>query len=95
MPDPVMFQRFLAAADYWFGYSDTSSAGSYNSTRECFMVGIGDVSTGRMRRGLAMEKTPGLGDKLRLRPGTYKIQYEDGRVVTNAWNIKHLRPFYP
>jgi hypothetical protein len=30
-----------------------------------------------------------------LRPGTYKIQYEDGRVVTNAWNIEHLRPFYP
>jgi hypothetical protein len=30
-----------------------------------------------------------------LRPGTYKIQYEDGRVVTNAWNIRHLRPFYP
>jgi hypothetical protein len=29
-----------------------------------------------------------------LRPGTYKIQYEDGRVVTNAWNIEHLRPFY-
>jgi hypothetical protein len=30
-----------------------------------------------------------------LRPGTYKIQYEDKRVVTNAWNIEHLRPFYP
>jgi hypothetical protein len=30
-----------------------------------------------------------------LQPGTYKIQYEDGRVVTNAWNIEHLRPFYP
>jgi hypothetical protein len=30
-----------------------------------------------------------------LRPGTYKIRYEDGRVVTNAWNIEHLRPFYP
>jgi transposase InsO family protein len=30
-----------------------------------------------------------------LRLGTYKIQYEDGRVVTNAWNIEHLRPFYP
>jgi hypothetical protein len=26
-----------------------------------------------------------------LRPGTYKIQYEDGRVV----NIEHLRPFHP
>jgi hypothetical protein len=30
-----------------------------------------------------------------LRPGTYKIQYEDGWVVSNAWNIEHLRPFYP
>jgi hypothetical protein len=30
-----------------------------------------------------------------LRPGTYNIQYEDGRVVSNAWNIEHLRPFYP
>jgi hypothetical protein len=30
-----------------------------------------------------------------LRPGTYKIQYEDGRVITNAWNIEHLSPFYP
>jgi hypothetical protein len=28
-----------------------------------------------------------------LRPGTYKIQYEDRRVVSNAWNIEHLRPF--
>jgi transposase InsO family protein len=28
-----------------------------------------------------------------LKPGTYKIRYEDGRVVTNAWNIEHLRPF--
>jgi hypothetical protein len=30
-----------------------------------------------------------------LRPGAYKIQYEDGRVVTNAWNIEQLRSFYP
>jgi hypothetical protein len=30
-----------------------------------------------------------------LRPGTYKIQYEDGRFITNAWNIEHLSPFYP
>jgi hypothetical protein len=25
-----MSQRFLDAADYWFGYSDNSSTGSYN-----------------------------------------------------------------
>jgi hypothetical protein len=33
-----MFQRFLDAADYWFGYSDDSSAGSYDTVRECFVV---------------------------------------------------------
>jgi hypothetical protein len=46
VPYPVMFQRFLNAADYWFGYSDTSSAGSYDPARECFMVAIGDVVDG-------------------------------------------------
>jgi hypothetical protein len=25
VPDPVMFRRFLDTADYWFGYSGTSS----------------------------------------------------------------------
>jgi hypothetical protein len=39
----MMFQRFLDATDYWFGYSDTSSAGSYDPACECFMVAIGDV----------------------------------------------------
>jgi hypothetical protein len=31
VPDPVMFRRFLDAADYWFGYSDTSSIEDYQS----------------------------------------------------------------
>jgi hypothetical protein len=39
-----MFQRFLDAADYWFGCSDDSSAGSYDPARECFMVAIGDLA---------------------------------------------------
>jgi hypothetical protein len=38
VPDPVMFQRFLDAADYSFGYSDDSSPGSYDPARECFVV---------------------------------------------------------
>jgi hypothetical protein len=46
VPDPVMFQWFLDAADYWFGYSDTSSTGSYDPARECFMVAIGDAVDG-------------------------------------------------
>jgi hypothetical protein len=38
MPDPLMFRRFLDAADYWFGYSDDSSTGSYDPVRECCVV---------------------------------------------------------
>jgi hypothetical protein len=33
----MMFQRFLDDADYWFGYFDDSSVGSYDPTRECFV----------------------------------------------------------
>jgi hypothetical protein len=29
--------------DYWFCFSDDSSAGSYDPARECFMVTIGDL----------------------------------------------------
>jgi hypothetical protein len=46
MPNPLMFQRFLDATDYWFGCSDDSSAGSYDPTRECFMVAISDLVDG-------------------------------------------------
>jgi hypothetical protein len=38
VPDLVMFRRFLDATDYWFGYSDNSSAGSYDPAWECFVV---------------------------------------------------------
>jgi hypothetical protein len=40
--DPVMFQPFLGAADYWFGYSYDSSAGSYDPAHECFVVVVDD-----------------------------------------------------
>jgi hypothetical protein len=33
-----MFRRFLDGTDYWFGYSDNSSTGSYDPARECFVV---------------------------------------------------------
>jgi hypothetical protein len=38
VPDPAMFRRFLDATDYWFGYSDNSSVGSYDPARVCFVV---------------------------------------------------------
>jgi hypothetical protein len=46
VPHPVMFRRFLDAADYWFGYSDTSSIEDYDPARERFMVGVGDAVDG-------------------------------------------------
>jgi hypothetical protein len=30
-----------------------------------------------------------------LKPGTYKLENEDGEELTNAWNIQQLRRFYP
>jgi hypothetical protein len=42
VPDPLMFRRFLDAADYWFGCSDDSSTGRYDPARECFVVIVDD-----------------------------------------------------
>jgi hypothetical protein len=66
-----MFQRFLDATDYWFGYSDDSSVGSYDPAWECCVVmtsnqanaadaaeaGDGEVPTG-----------PGTGPRLGAEP---------------------------
>jgi hypothetical protein len=54
VPDLVMFMRFLDAADYWFGYSDDSSAGSYDPTRECCVVIANDPANAT--------DVPGAGD---------------------------------
>jgi hypothetical protein len=58
VPDPVMFKRFLDVADYLFGYSDTSSVGSYDPARECFMVGIGNAVDGTNTATAGDEEDP-------------------------------------
>jgi hypothetical protein len=58
VPDPVMFRRFLDAADYWFGYSDSSSAGSHDPARECFVVGVGDEVDDASSAGAGDEEPP-------------------------------------
>jgi hypothetical protein len=30
-----------------------------------------------------------------LKPGTYKLSNEKGKIFTNAWNIEQLRRFFP
>jgi hypothetical protein len=42
VPDPVMFRWFLDATNYWFGYFDDSSTGSYDPARECCVVVVND-----------------------------------------------------
>jgi hypothetical protein len=58
VPDPVMFQRFLDAADYWLGCSNDSSAGSYDPTRECFVVVVDDQADGTNMAGAGDEEAP-------------------------------------
>jgi hypothetical protein len=62
VPDPVMFRRFLDATDYWFGYSDDSSAGSYDPARECCVVITNDQeNTTNAAEAGDGEVPPGLG----------------------------------
>jgi hypothetical protein len=67
MPDPVMFQRFLDVADYWFGYSDDSSARSYDPARECFVVVVDDQANDANAVGAGDGEAP-------LNPGTGPLQ---------------------
>jgi hypothetical protein len=53
-----MFQRFLDAADYWFGYSDDSSVGSYNPAHECFVVDVDDQANGANAAGAGDGEAP-------------------------------------
>jgi hypothetical protein len=58
VPDLVMFQRFHDAADYWFDYSDNSSVGSYDPTRECFVVVVDDQADGTNMVGAGDGEAP-------------------------------------
>jgi hypothetical protein len=53
-----MFQRFLDAADYWFSYSEDSSAGSYDPTRQCFVVVVDDQADGTNVAGVGDGDAP-------------------------------------
>jgi hypothetical protein len=70
VPDPVMFRRFLDAADYWFGYSDDCSAGSYDPARECCVVITNDPANAADAAGAGDgEVPPALGTGPRLAAG--------------------------
>jgi hypothetical protein len=58
MPDPVMFRGFLNATDYWFGYSDDSSAGSYDPARECCVIIANDPANATGAAGVGDGEVP-------------------------------------
>jgi hypothetical protein len=65
-----MFRRFHDAADYWFGYSDDSSAGSYDPARECCVVIANDPANAADVPGAGDgEIPPALGTASRLAAG--------------------------
>jgi hypothetical protein len=66
----MMFRRFLDAADYWFGYSDDSSVGSYDPARECCVVIANDPADAADAAGAGDgEVPPALGTGPRLAAG--------------------------
>jgi hypothetical protein len=68
--DPVMFRWFLDSADYWFGYSDDSSAGSYDPARECCVVITNDPANAAGATGVGDGEVPSaLGTESRLAAG--------------------------
>jgi hypothetical protein len=70
VPDPVMFRRFIDAINYWFGYSDDSSAGSYDPARECYVVIANDPANATGAAGAGDgEVPPALGTASRLAAG--------------------------
>jgi hypothetical protein len=65
-----LFRRFLDAADYWFGYSDDSSAGSYDPAWECCVVIANDPANAADAEGASGgEVPPALGTGPRLAAG--------------------------
>jgi hypothetical protein len=65
-----MFRRFLDAVDYWFGYSDDSSTGSYDPARDCCVVIANDLANAANAVGAGDgEVPPALGTGPRLAAG--------------------------
>jgi hypothetical protein len=66
-----MFRRFLDATDYWFGCSDDSSTGSYDSARECCVVIANDPANATGAPGAGdgeVTPAPGIASRLAVGP---------------------------
>jgi hypothetical protein len=84
LPDPVMFRRFLYTMDYWFGYSDDSSTGSYDPARECYVVIANDQAnaTGAVGAGDGeITPAPGIATRLAAGPSAPAVADADAQLA--------------
>ena len=56
--DPEAMRRFMATSDYCFGYFDSDDEGTYDSTRECFVVELGMPRAGGEDEGAGNRSPP-------------------------------------
>jgi hypothetical protein len=78
--NPVMFQRFLDAANYWFDYSNDSNIGSYDPARECFVVVVDNHADGVNGIGAGDGDAPqNPGPSVPRNPGPSAPHLADGR----------------
>jgi hypothetical protein len=83
-----MFRRFLDAADYWFGYSDDSSTGSYDPARECCVVIANDPANAADVAGAGDRETPpaqGTGSRLAAGQAPLPPCRRGGPTSTRSW----------
>jgi hypothetical protein len=88
VPDPVMFRRFLDATDYWFGYSDDSSAGSYDPARECCVVITNDQANAANAAEAGdgeVPPDPGTGPRQGAGPSAPPSSPPRGATSTRSW----------
>jgi hypothetical protein len=88
VPDPVMFRRFLDATDYWFGYSDDSSAGSYDPAWECCVVITNDLVNTANAAEAGDGEVPlstGTGPHLAAGPSAPPSSPPRGPTSTRSW----------
>jgi hypothetical protein len=79
-----MFRRFIDATDYWFGYSDNSSAGSYDPARECCVVIANDPANATGATGTGDGELPpalGTGSRLAAGPSTRRLSPPTGADI--------------
>ena len=92
--DHETFLAFQAVADYCFAYSNDSSEGDYDLTREFFMIKLAEQDDAAANDAESTPPNSPVEPPANSAAPTTATP-TNGEVFTNAWNIQQLRRFYP